>query len=121
MNALEITGLHKTYKNGVHALRGIDLSIRENDFFALLGPNGAGKSTTIGCISALLKPSGGAIEILGHDVVRDGVKARQRLGVVPGDPVILERPLDRRRASVAGVINVAHVQYPSGPAFASGT
>ena len=44
MNALEITGLKKTYGNGFEALTGIDLTVNEGDFFALLGPNGAGKS-----------------------------------------------------------------------------
>ncbi|MFT7195094.1 MAG: ABC-2 type transport system ATP-binding protein, partial [Rheinheimera aquimaris] len=45
--ALDITGLHKVYKSGTVALSGIDLQVRQGDFFALLGPNGAGKSTTI--------------------------------------------------------------------------
>ncbi|MCK5721712.1 MAG: ATP-binding cassette domain-containing protein, partial [Gammaproteobacteria bacterium] len=44
-NALEIRDLHKTYKNGVQALCGINLEVKQGDFFALLGPNGAGKST----------------------------------------------------------------------------
>ena len=52
MNALEITGLKKTYDNGHEALQGIDLIVRQGDFFALLGPNGAGKSTAIGIISS---------------------------------------------------------------------
>ena len=43
--ALEIRGLHKTYRNGFEALKGIDLTVAPGSFFALLGPNGAGKST----------------------------------------------------------------------------
>ena len=49
--ALNIEGLTKVYKNGVEAVKGVDLQVHEGDFFALLGPNGAGKSTTIGVIS----------------------------------------------------------------------
>ena len=48
MQALEVRGLVKQYRNGVQALKGIDLDVAEGDFFALLGPNGAGKSTLIG-------------------------------------------------------------------------
>ena len=44
MNALSIRNLKKTYNNGFVALKGIDLEVKEGDFFALLGPNGAGKS-----------------------------------------------------------------------------
>ena len=51
MFALDISGLKKTYKGGVQALKGLDLAVKEGDFFALLGPNGAGKSTTIGAVS----------------------------------------------------------------------
>ena len=43
MNALSIKNLHKTYKNGVQALKGVDLEVKKGDFFALLGPNGAGQ------------------------------------------------------------------------------
>lgn len=56
--ALEIKALVKTYDNGVAALRGIDLSVEEGDFFALLGPNGAGKSTLINIVSGLVKKNG---------------------------------------------------------------
>ena len=52
MFALEISNLHKTYNNGLQALKGIDLTVEEGDFFALLGPNGAGKSTCIGIITS---------------------------------------------------------------------
>ena len=48
MKALEVRNLHKTYKSGVEALKGVNLDVDPGDFFALLGPNGAGKSTTIG-------------------------------------------------------------------------
>ncbi len=53
MQALSVRGLTKTYRNGVHALKGIDLDVEEGDFFALLGTHGAGKTTLIGIVTSL--------------------------------------------------------------------
>jgi ABC-2 type transport system ATP-binding protein len=54
-DALVLSDLSKTYRNGFQALKGIDLTVPEGEFYALLGPNGAGKSTTISIISSLTK------------------------------------------------------------------
>jgi ABC-2 type transport system ATP-binding protein len=51
--AIKINSLSKTYENGLLALKNVNLSVEEGDFFALLGPNGAGKSTIIGILSTL--------------------------------------------------------------------
>lgn len=83
MDALYIEGLSKTYENGVQALKGIDLQVKEGDFFALLGPNGAGKSTTIGIITSLVNKSAGKVKVFGHDLDTDLVAAKRCLGVVP--------------------------------------
>jgi ABC-2 type transport system ATP-binding protein len=83
MNALDIKQLSKIYANGVHALKGIDLSIKTGDFFALLGANGAGKSTTIGLITNLLNKTSGTISIDGHDLATEPEKAKACLGLVP--------------------------------------
>lgn len=83
MHALEIKQLSKTYANGVHALKGIDLTIKTGDFFALLGANGAGKSTTIGLITTLLTKTSGSISIYGHDLDKDPEQAKSCLGLVP--------------------------------------
>jgi len=81
--ALTIQQLRKTYRNGVTALDGIDLTVAEGDFFALLGPNGAGKSTTIGIISALVNKSSGTVQIFDHDVDREPMAAKSLIGLVP--------------------------------------
>lgn len=54
-DALTLRDLSKTYRNGFQALKGVNLSVPEGEFYALLGPNGAGKSTTISIISSLTK------------------------------------------------------------------
>ncbi|MDH5602138.1 MAG: ABC transporter ATP-binding protein, partial [Gammaproteobacteria bacterium] len=82
-NALEIIDLHKTYKNGVKALDGVSLEVKQGDFFALLGPNGAGKSTTIGIISSLVNKSSGEVKIFGHDLDRELETAKSFIGLVP--------------------------------------
>jgi ABC-2 type transport system ATP-binding protein len=81
--ALVIEGLTKTYKNGFEALKGINLTVEQGDFYALLGPNGAGKSTTIGIISSLVKKTEGKVTVFGYDIDTDLSLAKQQLGVVP--------------------------------------
>ncbi|EJD6082221.1 ABC transporter ATP-binding protein [Providencia rettgeri] len=81
--ALELLQLTKTYPGGVRALRGIDLSVEDGDFYALLGPNGAGKSTTIGIISSLVNKTSGSVKVFGYDLEKQVVQAKQQLGLVP--------------------------------------
>lgn len=83
MYALEISDLKKTYDNGFEALKGIDLTVEEGDFFALLGPNGAGKSTAIGIISSLVKKTAGAVKVYGKDLVADSNLCKLDIGLVP--------------------------------------
>lgn len=83
MQALHISGLTKTYKGEVQALKGIDLTVEQGDFFALLGPNGAGKSTTIGVISALVNKSSGQVSVFGHDIDTELEAAKSCIGLVP--------------------------------------
>ncbi|WVE61132.1 ABC transporter ATP-binding protein [Enterococcus faecium] len=82
-NALEINNLKKIYGSGVEALRGIDLSVKEGDFYALLGPNGAGKSTTIGIITSLVNKTSGKVNVFGYDLDKVLVRAKQQIGLVP--------------------------------------
>ena len=83
MNALNIKNLIKTYKNGVNALKGVDLTVKEGDFFALLGPNGAGKSTVIGIISSLINKTSGQVEVFGHSLETSSSDVRMHIGLVP--------------------------------------
>lgn len=83
MYALEINQLQKIYKNGVEALKGVDLRVKTGDFFALLGANGAGKSTTIGLITTLINKTSGNILINGYDLDQNPEQAKACLGLVP--------------------------------------
>ena len=82
-NALEISALKKNYKGGFQALKGIDLTVKQGDFFALLGPNGAGKSTTIGVITSLVNKTSGRVKVFGHDIDNELEAAKSFLGLVP--------------------------------------
>ena len=80
-------GLTKTFpvKSGepVQAVRGIDVTVPAGQAFGFLGPNGAGKSSTMRMIACTSPRTGGELSILGLDPQVDGVRIRDRLGVVP--------------------------------------
>jgi ABC-2 type transport system ATP-binding protein len=83
MYALAVHALTKTYRNGVQALKGIDLEVEQGDFFALLGPNGAGKTTLIGITTSLVTKSSGTVQVFGHDIDHQLEAAKSCIGVVP--------------------------------------
>jgi ABC-2 type transport system ATP-binding protein len=80
--SLTITGLSKTYPNGVQALKNITLTIG-NNMFGLLGPNGAGKSTLMRTIATLQEPDSGTIFLDGINVLQEKNAVRQTLGYLP--------------------------------------
>jgi len=84
MNAIEVTGLRKSYGD-IHAVQGIDLSIASGEIFALLGPNGAGKTTTVEILEGFRSRDGGDVSVLGFDPREEGHAAREwrnRIGIV---------------------------------------
>jgi ABC-2 type transport system ATP-binding protein len=89
--ALDIRDLAKTYEDGFTALRGLDLSVADGDFFGLLGPNGAGKTTLISAVCNLIRVTEGEISIFGHP--HDAMAARRLVGLAEQD-VNLDRFLD---------------------------
>ncbi len=83
MSAISINNLKKVYSNGTVALKGINLEIKEGDFFALLGANGAGKTTAIGILTGVVVKTGGTVKIFGIDIDKDHVTVKKMIGVVP--------------------------------------
>ena len=81
--ALELNGLRKTYRDGTVALQGIDLTVKQGEFFGLLGPNGAGKSTTIGIVTSLVKKSAGSVRCFGVELEQDPSWVKRQIGLVP--------------------------------------
>ena len=77
---LQITGLSKTYPNGVRALKDLSLTVG-NNMFGLLGPNGAGKTTIVRILSTLILADSGEMRVAGHDVVGEPDEVRAAIGV----------------------------------------
>jgi ABC-2 type transport system ATP-binding protein len=108
MNTLIIKDLTKTYPNGVKALNGINLEIR-NGMFGLLGANGAGKSSLMRTIASLQEPSSGSISFNDTDVVKQPDEIRKQLGYLPQEfgvyPKISAEKLLNHMAILKGIIN----------------
>ncbi len=90
-NAIEITGLRKTYAATARApaheaLKGIDLTIPRGSIFGLLGPNGAGKSTLINILAGLVVKTEGSVKIWGFDQGRNLRQSRAAIGIMPQEP-----------------------------------
>jgi ABC-2 type transport system ATP-binding protein len=89
--------LTRTFKGGIEAVRGIDLTVEAGEVFGFLGPNGAGKTTTVRMLCTLLPPTAGIAMVAGYDVVKDAGAVRRRIGValqeIGLDPVQTGREL----------------------------
>jgi len=75
-------GFFRKERKIVHALRDVNLEIYEGEIFGLLGPNGAGKTTLIKILTTLLLPDKGKAKVLGHDVVKESIEVRKKIGVM---------------------------------------
>jgi ABC-2 type transport system ATP-binding protein len=106
-HAIETRSLTRTFKGGVEAVRGIDLSIPRGEVFGFLGPNGAGKTTTVRMLCTLLPPTAGSASVAGVDVVADPAEVRRRIGValqeIGLDPVQTGRELLELQCGLYGI------------------
>ena len=92
---IETHNLSKTYKEA-QALQDLNLTVKQNSIFGFLGPNGAGKSTTIKLLLGLIQPSAGRATVFGHDVQRESVEVRKRVGYLAQDPRYYEHMTARQ-------------------------
>src|SRR5215472_13879753 len=106
--ALTITGLSKTYPNGVKARKNLSLTIG-NVMFCLLGPNGAGKSSLMRTVATLQDPDSGSIDLDGIDVLKQKDEVRKVLGYLPQEfgvyPKISATDMLQHLAVMKGVTN----------------
>jgi ABC-type multidrug transport system ATPase subunit len=110
---LSISGITKTYDNGVKALKDVNITI-PNGLFGLLGPNGAGKSSLMRTIATLQPADAGTITFDGIDVLSQPNELRRRLGYLPQDfgvyPRISAYELLDHLAILKGITNKAERQ-----------
>src|SRR6202161_4393547 len=98
--ALEICGLRKSFDRP--AVDGLDLKVRQGEFYALLGPNGAGKTTTLRMIAGLLRPDAGTIAVSGIDALADPVAAKQIMAWISDEPMIYDKLTPREYLDFIG-------------------
>ena len=99
--AISTEGLTRRFGE-LAAVENVNLRVAAGQFFGFLGPNGAGKSTTIKMLTGLLAPSGGRIEILGLDLIRNPVEVKQQIGVVPEGMALFGRLTGAEYLTFAG-------------------
>lgn len=86
---IRIDELVKVY-DGHQAVDGLSMLVQPGEIVGLVGPNGAGKTSTLRCLAGIIPATEGRIEICGHDIVEDGVAARQQLAFVPDEPHLFD-------------------------------
>ena len=111
--AIEISELRHRYGER-EALRGVGLSVERGEIFALLGPNGGGKTTLFKILSTLMRPGGGTVRVLGHDLPGEAERVRPRIGVVFQNP-----GLDPKLTVAENLVHAGHLYGLGGGALRS--
>lgn len=104
--AIEVQSLSKSFGRR-EVLHSIDFSIEAGTVYGVIGPNGAGKTTIMRCLLDIIRPTGGALRVLGEDPRKAGPELRRRIGYLPGE-LFLE-------ARISGRKLLSHYQAISGP------
>jgi ABC-2 type transport system ATP-binding protein len=86
---IEAVDLVKTYGDKV-AVDSLSFRANPGDVLGFLGPNGAGKSTTVKILTGMIKPTSGAAQVAGFDVIGQPLEAKKRLGFVPESGALYE-------------------------------
>lgn len=104
MEAIRVQNLTKSYKEK-KAVDGVSFSITTGKVVGVVGANGAGKTTMLEMMMGLRKPTSGIVELLGVDMVREGAKAKERLGV------LLQEQCIYKKAKVIEILRFFHDLY----------
>lgn len=86
---IKLESLNKSYRNH-QAVKDLSISVGDSEIFGIIGHNGAGKTTTLKMIVGLLAPTSGRIEVMGHDMTKDSIDAKRRIGYLPEESPLYE-------------------------------
>jgi heme exporter protein A len=86
-NAIEARALCRDFGE-LPALREVGFGLPEGETLVVLGPNGAGKTTLLRILATLLRPSGGRVSVLGHELPAEGWRLRGRIGYLGHEPLL---------------------------------
>ncbi len=93
--AVTVRSLNKVFhdrrRGSVQAVKDLDFSCRFGEVFGLLGPNGAGKTTTLRMLATILAPTSGTAAVAGHDVTREALDVRRKIGYLSGNTGLYQR------------------------------
>ena len=106
-NVLSVKKLNKIYRGNIHALKDLNLEVKEGEILGLLGPNGAGKSTFINILSGVTDKTSGEVIVWGFNLDKNPRQVRVSLGIVPQeinvDPFFTPKKLLDLQAGLFGV------------------
>ena len=106
-NVLSVKKLNKIYRGNVHALKDLNLEVKEGEILGLLGPNGAGKSTFINILAGVTDKTSGEVIVWGFNLDKNPRQVRVSLGIVPQeinvDPFFTPKKLLDLQAGLFGV------------------
>ena len=106
-NVLSVKKLNKIYRKNIHALKNLNLEVKEGEILGLLGPNGAGKSTFINILSGVTDKTSGEVIVWGFNLDKNPRQVRVSLGIVPQeinvDPFFTPKKLLDLQAGLFGV------------------
>jgi len=89
---LILENVSKTYYGcDKRAVDSLNLDVHEGEIFGFLGPNGSGKTTTVKIITGILKPDNGKVLVNGYDLIKEPLKAKEKMGYVPDNPDIFNK------------------------------
>jgi ABC-2 type transport system ATP-binding protein len=112
---IAVRNLVKQYGT-LRAVDGMSFEIRPGEVLGLVGPNGAGKTTTLRCLSGIIAPTTGEVEIAGHNIQRDPVPAKQALAFIPDEPHLFDYlTVQEHLRFIARLYNVADAESRIGP------
>jgi len=86
---IQVDGLTKLYGDFT-AVSELSFSLQSGEVLGLVGPNGAGKTTTLRCLAGIIPPTRGAVQVAGHDIVRDAIPAKQLLAFFTDEPRLFD-------------------------------